>query len=112
MNVEATNSAALNLQQLQPVAADPGQDKDRQQAAPEPRQEKPDSQELLDQIKSLTEDGQYSVRFENDRDANELVVKVVDRDTDEVIRQIPPEELLDLIKRLNDLRGNLVDTQG
>jgi len=112
MNVEATNSAALNLQQLQPVAADAGQAKDRQQAAAEPRQEKPDPQELLDQIKSLTEDGQYSVRFENDRDANELVVKVVDRTTDEVIRQIPPEELLDLTKRLNDLRGNLVDTQG
>ncbi|MGE4345045.1 MAG: flagellar protein FlaG [Geoalkalibacter sp.] len=112
MNLEATNSASLNLQQLQPVAADAGQVKDRLQAAAEPRQGKSDPQELLDQIKSLTEDGQYSVRFEKDRDANELVVKVVDRETNEVIRQIPPEELLDLTKRLNDLRGNLVDTQG
>ncbi len=69
-------------------------------------------EELLQQIKALTEDGLYSVRFENDNEANSMVVKVVDRDTDEVIRQIPPEELLDLTKRLQDLRGNLVDTEG
>jgi len=69
-------------------------------------------EEMLSQIKALTEDGLYSVRFENDSDAKALVVKVVDRETDEVIRQIPPEELLDLTKRLNDLRGNIVDTEG
>jgi flagellar protein FlaG len=40
------------------------------------------------------------------------VVKVVDRETDEVIRQIPPEELMNLTQRLNDLRGNIVDTEG
>jgi len=68
-------------------------------------------EELLQQIKSLTEDGLYSVRFEHNTEANELVVKVVDNETDEVIRQIPPEELLTLTQRLTDLRGNLVDTE-
>ncbi|MDJ0624439.1 MAG: flagellar protein FlaG [Desulfocapsaceae bacterium] len=68
-------------------------------------------EELLSQIKALTEDGLYSVRFENDIEAGEMVVKVVDRDTDEVIRQIPPEELRDLAEQLKDLRGNIVDTQ-
>lgn len=65
-------------------------------------------EELLSQIKALTEDGLYSVRFENN-DVGKLVVKVVDQDSDEVIRQIPPEELLQLTQRLNDLRGNIVD---
>jgi flagellar protein FlaG len=37
---------------------------------------------------------------------------VVDRETDEVIRQIPPEELMNLTQRLSDLRGNIVDTEG
>ncbi|MCD6525372.1 MAG: flagellar protein FlaG [Desulfuromonas sp.] len=69
-------------------------------------------EELLEQIKGLTEDGLYSVRFENDDDANQLVVKVVDRETDEVIRQVPAEEVLELSKRLDDLRGNIVNTQG
>jgi len=115
MNVEAINvqsagqfqlsKASDQLSEARKIKDDPVQsDKvEKKQVQPE---------ELLQQIKSLTEDGLYSVRFENDNDANAMVVKVVDRETDEVIRQIPPEELLDLTKRLNDLRGNLVDTEG
>ncbi len=66
-------------------------------------------EELLGQIKALTENGVYSVRFENN-DSDQLIVKVVDTETDEVIRQIPPEELMELTKSLNELRGNIVDT--
>ncbi len=67
-------------------------------------------EELLDQIKSITEDGAYSVRFEKDDDIGELIVKVIDQQTDEVIRQIPPEELVNLSKHLQELRGNIVNT--
>ena len=68
-------------------------------------------EELLNQIKSLAEDGLYSVRFENDERAG-LVVKIVDRENDEVIRQVPAEEVLKLKSTLEDLRGNLVNTEG
>ena len=78
-------------------------DSARQQIQPE---------ELLQQINALTEDGFYSVRFEKDNVGGGMVVKVVDRETSEVIRQIPTEELLVLLQRLNDLRGNLVRTEG
>ncbi len=67
-------------------------------------------EELLSQIKSITEDGLYSVQFENDQKTNVLVVKVIDRNTNEIIRQIPPEELIELTKHLNELSGNLVET--
>lgn len=67
-------------------------------------------EELLGQIKALTEDGLYSVRFEKNQDSNEFVVKVVDTETDEVIRQVPPEEILDMHTRLEELRGNIVST--
>lgn len=67
-------------------------------------------EELLSQIKTITEDGLYSVQFENNQESNELIVKVIDRETNEVVRQIPPEELLELTKHLNELRGNLVET--
>ena len=68
-------------------------------------------EELLNQIKSLTEDGLYSVRFENNEQAG-LVVKIVNRENDEVIRQVPAEEVLKLKATLEDLRGNLVNTEG
>ncbi len=113
MNLEALN--LTNITQLQTNrSADKIEEsrKEKESASQADLQEKDQvqSEELLSQIKSLTEDGLYSVRFENDNEAGELIVKVVDRETDEVIRQIPPEELLDLTKRLNDLRGNIVDT--
>ncbi|RLB70152.1 MAG: flagellar biosynthesis protein FlaG [Deltaproteobacteria bacterium] len=68
-------------------------------------------EELLKQIKSLTEDGLYSVRFENDERTDGLVVKIVNRENDEVIRQVPAEEMLELKATLDDLRGNIIDTQ-
>ena len=69
-------------------------------------------EELLQQIKSLTEDGLYSVRFENDERSDGLIVKIVNRENGDVIRQVPSEELLDLTDALEDLRGNLVNTEG
>ncbi len=67
-------------------------------------------EEILSQIKALTENGLYSVRFENSQEFNELVVKVVDTETDEVIRQIPAEEVLGVRAVLDDLRGKIVNT--
>lgn len=67
-------------------------------------------EELLDQIKALTENGIYSVRFENDERSRALVVKIVDSETQEVIRQVPAEEMLGLKKALTDFQGNFVDT--
>ncbi|APG27361.1 hypothetical protein A7E78_05595 [Syntrophotalea acetylenivorans] len=70
------------------------------------------AEEILDQIKGLTEDGAYSVRFEMEDKTNRMVVRLVDTESGEMIRQIPPEELIDLTEVLKELRGSLVDTTG
>jgi flagellar protein FlaG len=67
-------------------------------------------EELLSQIKALTENGLYSVRFENDDATRQMVVKIVDSETDEVIRQVPAEEILGLRKALSEFQGNIIDT--
>ena len=116
MKVEAVNIAGGAATPL-PAAAD--KVADARKKKDEPVQEiqdtaKPDQvppEELLKQIKGLAQDGLFSVRFENDDAANQLVVKIVDRETDEIIRQVPAEEVLDLRATLEDLRGNLVNTQ-
>ncbi|MDM0042969.1 flagellar protein FlaG [Variovorax dokdonensis] len=48
------------------------------------------------------------VRFELDADADRMVVKVVDRNSGELIRQIPTEEVLRLAKVLGQSAGVLV----
>lgn len=39
----------------------------------------------------------------------EIMVKVIDRDTKEVIREIPPERILDLVAKMWEMAGILVD---
>ena len=67
-------------------------------------------EELLKQIKTVTENGMYSIRFESDASTHQLIVKIVDNATQEVIRQVPAEELLGIKKALTEFAGNFVDT--
>lgn len=69
------------------------------------------STDMLDKIKELSQDGLYSVHFEMNNEINSMVIRVVDKDSGEVIRQIPAEELIQVAKTLNDLRGLVVDTE-
>lgn len=45
------------------------------------------------------------LKFTVDKDSGEMVVKIIDRETDEVLRQIPQEEILEMRKRLADAAG-------
>jgi len=50
-----------------------------------------------------------SLRFQIHEKLNEVMVKVIDSDTKEVIREIPPEKLLDMFASMLELAGLLVD---
>jgi len=39
----------------------------------------------------------------------EIMVKVIDSDTKEIIREIPPEKILDMVAKMLELTGILVD---
>jgi len=113
MNIEAVGTANYSPPRVnEPSQKVDSQRKEVEQQQPASSQEESNMQpeELLNQIKSITEDGLYSVRFERDSGTDQLLVKIVDSDTDEVIRQIPPEELVNLSKQLKELSGNLVNT--
>ena len=56
--------------------------------------------------------------FEKTDDGQNNVVKVIDQDTGDLVRQIPSEEFLEMSKRLdeifgelNDLKGNLINSK-
>jgi len=50
-----------------------------------------------------------SVQFERDHAAGKDVIKIVDDETGEVIRQMPPEELLSFMRNLTKMLGNFLD---
>ena len=114
MITEAMSSASATLQKMPRPSEQIESNRKSAKEQPQPEQAQTDSkkvqpEEILTQIKALTEDGLYSVRFENDERSKELVVKIVDSDTQEVIRQVPAEEVLGIKAALADLQGNMVD---
>lgn len=112
MNIEVISAANLSPPRINEPSqqVERKRQESREQAQSAPQSSKTPPEELLNQIKSITEDGLYSVRFERDSGSEDLVVKIVDSETNEIIRQIPPEELLNLTKHLKELSGNLVNT--
>lgn len=46
-----------------------------------------------------------------DESTGRIVTQIVDGDTNEVVRQLPPEALLDVARRVADLVGLLVDEE-
>lgn len=55
--------------------------------------------------------GITSLQIQVDQNINAVVVKVVDTSNNQVIRQIPSEQMVDLLKRMKDLQGLLCDTK-
>jgi len=47
--------------------------------------------------------------FSIHEDTKEIMVKVINDETDEVIREIPPEKILDMVAKMWELAGILVD---
>ncbi len=69
------------------------------------------AEELLQNIKALTDNGAYSVRFEMYKETNDIVINLIEQDSGDVIRQIPPEEVLGIRESLQELKGNIVEIE-
>jgi flagellar protein FlaG len=52
------------------------------------------------------------MRFSVDEATEELVVQVIEGDTEEVVRQLPPEEVLNRLAVLEEYKGMIFNTQG
>lgn len=50
-----------------------------------------------------------SIRFRIDQDSKEVVVSVVDQDTNEVVREIPPEEIVRMRANFKKMVGVLME---
>ncbi len=52
-----------------------------------------------------------NVEFSIDEDSDRAIVKVIDRETKEVIRQMPSKEALEIAKALDKVQGLLIKQQ-
>lgn len=78
-------------------------------ASPRPSSEQ--VQKAIENLKRAAAPMAQNLQFSVDNETNTTVIKVVDGDTKEVIRQIPSEEVLALAKDLTKLQGLLLTRQ-
>lgn len=102
VNVDQTTAAVMKTQESDTN----GQDGGSRQSA--------DSREGKEQVKKaiaeLNKNSQNSeVQFGVHEDTNRITLKIVDKDTKEVIKEFPAEKTLDMIAKAWELAGLLVD---
>ncbi|OWW22958.1 hypothetical protein AYR66_19390 [Noviherbaspirillum denitrificans] len=80
-------------------------------SAVEPPRQAPSPEQVTQALKSInkTMEGlSQGLEFTIDEDSHRTIVKVVDRNTKDVIRQIPTEEALEIAKALDQVTGLLI----
>ena len=63
----------------------------------------------IEQVQVMMDLRNRSVEFTTDTESGAQVVKVVDSDSGDVIRQIPAEELLSFMRNLTRMLGTFID---
>jgi len=53
----------------------------------------------------------FSLSFRFEKELNRVVVKVIDPQTGELLREIPPESVIEALKQLRKAPGTLVDEE-
>ena len=67
--------------------------------------------EKVDALNQLSLTKNTSLQFEKYEKLDRMIVRVVDRETEEVIKEIPPEEFLDMISSMLEFAGLIIDTK-
>ncbi len=110
MNIN-TVAAAAPVQSAAPVARSGSfETAAAAPAAVKPDPVKPDQvKDAVQQIEKFTQNIAQNLKFSVDEDTGKTVVKIVDTQTQEVIRQIPSEEAISIARTLDKVQGLLLN---
>ena len=99
-----TDSAAAALQSVD------AKGNAEQQGSGQQKGHKPSEATVDDAVKRANLKMEHTrCEYSYHKKTNRVSIKVIDRDTDEVIREIPPEKSLDMLQKMWELAGMLVD---
>jgi flagellar protein FlaG len=77
-------------------------------AADNPSSPTQDAQQAVDNLRELVQAVRRNLEFSVDSESGREVIKVIDPETDKVIRQIPPEDVLRISRHLTESLGALI----
>lgn len=70
-----------------------------------------DIDQIADDLQLVTEAFNRRLKFSINRELDQVVVKVIDKETDKVIKELPPEEIQRLHVRIREAIGLLIDEE-
>ena len=76
----------------------------------EEQRQRIDAEKYLKEIIKITETFNKKLKYSIDKDLGQVIVKVVDAETDNVIKELPPEELKRLYAKMKEAIGSIIDT--
>ncbi len=104
----------MDVSQLQPIEASTHI---QQKTKAEPTEEKTaqassevtsqDVMEFLDSFQNMSKTIQTKLNFTVHEENNEIIINVIDKESNKLIRQFPSDEMLNLQDRMRDLAGFL-----
>jgi flagellar protein FlaG len=80
----------------------------------ETQQPSPDRESVHDlsrMLNEVIESLNWNIRIRVDDDTDRIVTQIIDPDKNEIIKQIPPQELLEIMSRLRNIVGLLLDIE-
>ena len=108
VNVDATTAAVSQTQAQDEKGSSDGSTSQQQTAK--------NSQAAPDQLKKMIEEMNKKINNSNEvamfgihEETNRVMIKIMDKDTKEVIKEFPPEKTLDMIAKIWEMAGILVD---
>lgn len=66
-------------------------------------------QKQVDGMNKLLEGNHTSIKFNVHKQLERIFVQLIDRETDEVVRELPPEKFLDMMASMLEFAGLLID---
>ena len=111
MSIEASTNANIGSQvpsqtvDAQATVQDKNRDAIQPVKAVNPAEITEKIERSINKLNDLMAKGQRSLNFSVDRSSDQVVVRVVDTNTDEIIRQIPNEESIRLAEYIDGMVG-------
>ena len=66
-----------------------------------------ESVQMLQEVLQISDTLNRKVKFFIDTDSNRVIVRIIDRETNEIIKELPPEALVKLHKKMKEAMGIL-----
>lgn len=110
VNIDATTASVTKIEtEDQKKEGSDGNGSTQQQASREPQQASDQLRKAIAEMNKKINNTNQEAVFGLHEDTNRVMIKIVDKETKETIKEFPPEKTLDMIARIWEMAGILVD---